>query len=688
MTPDVAVRGFVQRIRKRAMAAAAMEGLAAAWAAALACGLATYLWTGRMGATLVIVGIAGKIAGALTLAQRSRSWTTARLVADVERREPSFRNVLVTAFELLGHPAAARPYAREQVFRDAATIAARVSLRDLYPYERPVGLLAVAGIAWIAVGGFFFATGRAFDAGDTPAMPNQAARATGAPAVDLSHVVATITPPAYTGRATSQAPDPIRLDVLAGSTVRLDGESRAPAVRLSLNGGVAQRIITRGGRFTTTLPAVTDGVVALEPDVRDGDAAARARRLIAISVAPDREPAVRIAAPARDLVVPDASRRIRVDIRADDDLGLADLRLRYTKVSGSGEQFTFADGDVPLRVTRHGADRWEGTADWNLGALALEPGDMLVYRAAARDRRPDGGTAVSDAYVVEIARTGGASATGFSVPEERNRFAVSQQMVIVKTERLHERRGRLPAADVRAEAQDLAREQRMVRAEFVFMLGGEVEDEAVEAEQSHELAEGRQENRGQRDLLAATRAMSRAEQLLAGADTARALGAERTALAALQRAFDRRRYILRALPDRRAIDPSRRLTGEIASARSWTRVGVAIEVDEIAARLQPLQARVAALLDAPPDPAAGAALAARVLQIDPADRDVQTAGRAMLDAGRGPDAAAWRAALQQVSRLLQARLQPRLAPAASSDRGAGATRLAGAFADALARRPR
>ena len=37
---------------------------------------------------------------------------------------------------------------------------------------------------------------------------------------------------------------------------------------------------------------------------------------------------------------------------------------------------------------------------------------------------------------------------------------------------------------------NLAVEQRMIRAEFVFMLGGEINDEEVEAEQSVELQEG------------------------------------------------------------------------------------------------------------------------------------------------------------------------------------------------------
>ena len=62
------------------------------------------------------------------------------------------------------------------------------------------------------------------------------------------------------------------------------------------------------------------------------------------------------------------------------------------------------------------------------------------------------------------------------------------------------------------------------------------------------------ENQSQVDLLAAIREMSRAEARLNDGDTGQALVFERAALKALQRAFDRRRYLLRTLPERTRID--------------------------------------------------------------------------------------------------------------------------------------
>ena len=139
-------------------------------------------------------------------------------------------------------------------------------------------------------------------------------------------------------------------------------------------------------------------------------------------------------------------------------------------------------------------------------------------------------------------------------------------MLIIRTERLHQRRASTTQGDLAEAALNLAVEQRMIRAELVFMLGGEVESEEVEAAQSTELQEGRLQNRGQRDLRAATIAMSQAEKQLTAANTGEALTAERAAVAALQRAFWRDRYILRALATRSRLDLARRLTGSLSEA--------------------------------------------------------------------------------------------------------------------------
>jgi hypothetical protein len=244
---------------------------------------------------------------------------------------------------------------------------------------------------------------------------------------------------------------------------------------------------------------------------------------------------------------------------------------------------------------------------------------MLVYRAVAADERPGDGRASSDAFFIEISKLGVAAGDAFTLPEEETRYALSQQMLIIKTERLHQRRAAMASEALADAALNLAVEQRMIRAEFVFMLGGEVQDEEVEAEQSTELQEGRLRNRGQRDLRAATTAMSQAEKLLTGTNTAEALVAERAAVTALQRAFARDRYILRAFASRASLDPARRLTGDLKDASGWARTRAPAPENRRAAQLQDVMAGLGAFLrdGASLGPARAAVLARQALAVDP-----------------------------------------------------------------------
>ena len=97
---------------------------------------------------------------------------------------------------------------------------------------------------------------------------------------------------------------------------------------------------------------------------------------------------MRVVTPGRDLIVPSGPRSLSIAIEASDDLGLSSLALRYTKISGSGENFSFDNGEVPVTIARSSDRAWSARAEWPLAALELEPGDMLMYRGAATDRRP------------------------------------------------------------------------------------------------------------------------------------------------------------------------------------------------------------------------------------------------------------------------------------------------------------
>src|SRR5262249_34633711 len=210
------------------------------------------------------------------------------------------------------------------------------------------------------------------------------------------------------------------IDALAGSraTIRVVNE-QAPRVRI--NGQDVQ--VDAAGAVTAVLDA--SGYVSVE--------GASVHRLLPLTVIPDVAPEVRILAPARDLRVADPRATIPVRALATDDLGLESLQLRYTIVSGAGEQFAFTEGSLPVQLARESPGAWKADGAIALGALKLEPGDALVYRAVASDRRPAGaGEASSDTYFVEIAGPGDAALPAVDMPPDRERYALSQAMIVLK----------------------------------------------------------------------------------------------------------------------------------------------------------------------------------------------------------------------------------------------------------------
>jgi hypothetical protein len=549
--------------RVRAMLDAVMAGAAATGlAAAIEPSAAIYIGFVMFGA----VAIAGW-----------RAWSLRRAAETIERQQ-GCDNLLVTAEETL-RGRQIHPLIAEELFAQATARLDRVQA------IQPGALFRRAALAGAVVVAATLLLGRSDPA--RPADPES---------VLLTHidgsgpgaavVRAVVTPPAYTRRSPAVVDNPVQLPVLEGSRVQVEVN------------GVSQLDVV----------ATVSRVLMLE--------VAGADRLLHLLVEPDRPPRVTIERPGRDLLFGEPRGSVPVSIAALDDFRVASLTLRYTRIAGSGETFSFEEGEVPIQIEdgADGASR-RGSGTIALDQLKVEEGDTLVYRAFARDDKPGADPVVSDSFLIEIGKRGEASAGGFAVPEDRDRQGLSQQMLILKTERLHAQRDALAPDALLEQSRLLAVEQRMVRAEFLFMTGGEVVDEVEEAEHAHELASGRLENQGQVELLTAIREMSRAEARLNAADTAQALVFERTALAALQRAFDRRRYFLRTLPERARIDPSRRLSGDLSSARSSSRAAVTRPPDPTADALR--QAIVELGATRQTRQGVNPQLAARILTLDP-----------------------------------------------------------------------
>lgn len=570
------------------------------------------------------------------------------VAATLERFVPASRNLFVTAAELsrdeLSRDELARttpPPVAAFVLQRANDLAGTVHVDAMFPIRHR--LIALTGSVVLGALAVVLIRGVQREAFITP----RAAIASITGRVEITRITVRVTPPRYTKRDATTARNPARVDALIGSSITLTVDANADSLVVTTRDSA--RAIARGDAtaFTISLPATLDGFVSLEPRSHNGRVGVR--RLIGLSVHSDESPRVRIAQPARDMIFPDAKHTLDVHIDAADDLGLAALTLRYTKVSGAGERFTFTEGEIPITITRANATQWTAQAKLALEPLLTEAGDLVVYRAIATDARPGSPPVESDAYIAELTAPGGIAAAGFSVDPDENRYALSQQMVILKTERLIATRAATPTANVADDAAQLAIEQRRVRAEFVFMMGGEFAqgstgddvtgelDETAEAEAEGDLAAGRMANRGRVSLLAAVRNMSRATGALTTADLTTALAREKVALKYLQDAFARQRFLMRALSQREQLDLTRRQTGKLDSIARAVQVipEGARDAHRLALRAV-LRDVLAAGATVPRDASELTALAERVLQIDPSAKTAQRVAAQLSAASAAP----------------------------------------------------
>jgi hypothetical protein len=685
-----AVRDFLAHAHRRVTLVLAIQGAATGFLVAVMINMVIWL---RQGAfvppgprSLALVAL-GIVVGIIRSQMRQ-----ATIATTVESRAPECRNLLVTANELIARPATrTEPYVVELVLHDATRLANSLEINALFPARGALTALVIVMTLWIVA-----ATRHpVFLSAATAHAPSTATTAA------ISSVDVEVTNPAYIGGTARTLHDPARIEVAVGSRVRLTVRADGDSVAMETLGGRRALTAATGRSFTGEFLADADGYLALEPVAANGRAGAR--RLIGISVIPDLPPAVRITAPGRDQHFTDGKHTIDIAIEASDDNALASLRLRYTRVSGSGERFTFTEGEVPLTIVRADARSWKAHASWHLDSLALEPGDMVVYRAVASDNRPGAPATESDSYIAEVLAPGGIAAAGFAVDPEVERYALSEEMVILKSEKLLARKGSMVPGDYSDEAAGLAAEQRSVRAVFVFMMGGEVggADDATgdlneEAETSGEgdLALQRMLNQGRAALLSAIRSMSRASTALTTPDVTIALTHERVALAEIEKTFAHSRIILRALTERERIDLTRRLTGTLTDAATDAEPLVEPERDPRVAALRKTLSEIASLPGATEGNAANAsrasALAESVLRVDPSSKPGQQVA-AQLDSAasamNGSQDAIVRLLLDHaatgVARIVRARLLDAPFPATDGDAG----RLAGALTDALRRRP-
>ena len=395
------IRAFLRRAWNRLAMIAALRGATAGLAAATAW-VALAWWSGwrptvMMAGTMLAV-VTGVAAAVRVVRRRD-------VPVQVEQRAPQCRNLLITAAELVDEPARVKPAMGALICREASGVISRLDLANLFPLTRGVATCAVLVAAWTAT--TTAALTRPLVAPRTTTSSARAAAITG--------VRIEVTPPAYTDQPTQSLQDPARIHALAGSRLHLQVSGSAASVTLETVGGRVA-LGRDGEQFAGDVVADADGYLAIEPAAADGSAGAR--RLIGLDVQPDRPPVVRVVKPGHDIFVSNDKLRIAIGVEAQDDLALASLKLTYTKVSGAGENLKFAEGELPLRIARANDRSWTADGDLSLAAFGLIPGDMLVYRGVAADKRPGATPIESDAFIVSMMSPGEVAADGFAVDDE------------------------------------------------------------------------------------------------------------------------------------------------------------------------------------------------------------------------------------------------------------------------------
>ena len=244
----------------------------------------------------------------------------------------------------------------------------------------PIGRAAIAAVAALLLAGLMPVVVRTVDGRAERQLPVVAGDTARGP----SSIEVRLDPPSYSGRPPAVLTNPARVDALEGTRLMLvvTNPPGASAVRF---GDRQLPVSQRLDGSTIDLTLVESGYFAIESG--QPQTAREPVRLIAVAVTPDRAPDVRSSVRA-DLLLPDVRADVFVAAVAADDIGLEAMALKYTKVSGSGEQFEFEEGELPLDIVKSSPQGWQARGRIPVAKLGLEPGDSLVYRLTASDGRP------------------------------------------------------------------------------------------------------------------------------------------------------------------------------------------------------------------------------------------------------------------------------------------------------------
>jgi hypothetical protein len=299
-----------------------------------------------------------------------------------------------------------------------------------------------------------------------------------------------IQPPAYTGLPARELRGAEVISVLPGSRIRMSsrffGEWSAVEASLIGGGGLAVRRLRNEWQVEWVFGGDQRGI-SLQA-IADGERTTQ--RVVPLVAAPDRPPEVQLMEPEADVII--AAPRGQVPIRAvaRDDYGVGNLVLTWIRSRGSGESFSFAEGQWGWgNIARGESGSIVGEYTLDLAGADLQPGDALHIRAVARDRNniTGPGEGVSATRVIRIALPDEqhtvTTLIGYPIEAEKNPV-LSQRMLILMTEELRDREPRIGREATLREASEIAHEQGRLRARvgdqvFTRSVGG-IQDPATE----------------------------------------------------------------------------------------------------------------------------------------------------------------------------------------------------------------
>lgn len=409
---------------------------------------------------------AGAIVALAVLWRWRRTFSRQAVALWIEERLPTLRYALVTVLDPRWAGAVPELECIVAGARWGATVARAVA-RAAAP---PLVLLVLAGAIGAVLPAGIVARINAPRPGDALARMPRGEVAAGN---RLVPIVATVTPPAYSGLRAETHEEPVSVAGLAASSVRLEGRGGPDGIEAAL--GEAALAVTGGADRWRVIFAMPRRATAVR--LRDG----RAERIVVLEPRADSAPVVTLAAPARDTVLRTTAGAapLRLVARATDDFGLAALWFEYIVSSGEGETFTFRSG-VVRRGPPRGARAASLEGSLRLDSLALKPGDIVHLRAVAVDGNlltgPD--TGVSETRTLRVPRSGeyDSVAVEGAPPPAVDKSEVSQRMLIQLTEALEKRRRGLARATVVSESRKISTDQKRLRrrvGDIIFARLGE-----------------------------------------------------------------------------------------------------------------------------------------------------------------------------------------------------------------------